>query len=145
MRAPLPPEAHTSDFHVALAGVSQSSLLLRAPVSEVDDVLWTNLRGAILCSKAALPLMLKQKSGCIVHVGSVLGLDGGPGSSVYSASKAGLLGASVPDPLLSVLLPFRLCAHAPPLLTRMHGLFVQLLRQVSRGPCPRKWASGTSV
>lgn len=74
------------------AGVTRDKLILRMSVEDWDAVLNTNLRGAFLCSKAVAPLMLKQKSGVIVNVGSVIGKVGAAGQVNYSASKAGLIG-----------------------------------------------------
>jgi 3-oxoacyl-[acyl-carrier protein] reductase len=57
-----------------------------------DAVLDVNLKGAFLCTRAALKRMVRQKSGCIVNVTSVMGLRGNAGQANYSASKAGLIG-----------------------------------------------------
>lgn len=74
------------------AGITRDKLILRMSVDDWDAVLNTNLRGAFLCSKAVAPLMLKQKGGVIVNVGSVIGKVGAAGQVNYSASKAGLIG-----------------------------------------------------
>ena len=57
-----------------------------------DEVLDVNLRGAFLCSKYAMPHMIKQRSGRIVNISSVVGLSGNPGQANYAAAKAGLIG-----------------------------------------------------
>jgi len=80
------------DILVNNAGITRDKLLLRMSEEDWDAVLDTNLKGAFLCVKAVAPLMVKQKSGIIVNVGSVVGRVGGPGQANYSASKAGLFG-----------------------------------------------------
>jgi len=57
-----------------------------------DAVLDTNLKGAFLCSKAALRPMLRQRWGRIVNVSSIAGIMGNPGQANYSSAKAGLIG-----------------------------------------------------
>jgi 3-oxoacyl-[acyl-carrier protein] reductase len=80
------------DILVNNAGVTRDKLVLRMTVEDWDAVLNTNLRGAFLCVKAVAPLLLKQRSGTIVNVGSVIGRVGQAGQVNYSASKAGLVG-----------------------------------------------------
>lgn len=80
------------DILVNNAGITRDKLLLRMSEADWDAVLDTNLKGAFLCAKAAAPFLLKQKSGVIVNVGSVIGKAGGAGQTNYSASKAGLIG-----------------------------------------------------
>jgi 3-oxoacyl-[acyl-carrier protein] reductase len=80
------------DILVNNAGITRDRLLLRMTAEDWDAVVNTNLRGAFLCAKAVVPLMLKQKGGVIVNVGSVVGKVGGAGQVNYSASKAGLIG-----------------------------------------------------
>lgn len=68
-------------------------------VTGTSDVMWdhvmrTNLTGASLCSRAAIRLMLKRRSGHLIHIGSWSGLHGNPGQANYAASKAGLIGLS---------------------------------------------------
>jgi 3-oxoacyl-[acyl-carrier protein] reductase len=80
------------DILINNAGVTRDTLLLRMKEEDWDAVLNTNLKGAFLCAKAVAPLLLKQKGGVIVNVGSVVGRVGAPGQANYSASKAGLIG-----------------------------------------------------
>jgi 3-oxoacyl-[acyl-carrier protein] reductase len=80
------------DVLVNNAGITRDNLLLRMKPDEWNDVLATNLTGAFLCTQAALKPMLKQRSGRIVSVTSVVGLTGNAGQANYAASKAGLLG-----------------------------------------------------
>jgi len=86
-------EAHGRiDCLVNNAGVTRDNLLLRMKDEEWQQVLATNLGGAFLCTQAALRPMIKQRSGRVVNVASVVGLTGNAGQANYAASKAGLVG-----------------------------------------------------
>jgi 3-oxoacyl-[acyl-carrier protein] reductase len=74
------------------AGITRDNLLLRMKQDEWDEVLATNLTGVYHCTQAALRPMLKQRSGRIVNVTSVVGLTGNAGQANYAASKAGVVG-----------------------------------------------------
>jgi 3-oxoacyl-[acyl-carrier protein] reductase len=80
------------DHLVNNAGVTRDNLLLRMKDAEWQQVLDTNLTGAFLCTQAVLKPMLKQRSGRIVSITSVVGLGGNAGQANYAASKAGLVG-----------------------------------------------------
>ncbi len=80
------------DVLVNNAGITRDNLLLRMKTEEWNEVLATNLTGAFLCTQAAMKPMLKQRSGRIVNVTSVVGLSGNAGQANYAASKAGLVG-----------------------------------------------------
>jgi 3-oxoacyl-[acyl-carrier protein] reductase len=80
------------DHLVNNAGITRDNLLLRMKKEEWDDVLATNLTGTYLCTQAVLKPMLKQRSGRIVNVTSVVGLTGNAGQANYAASKAGIVG-----------------------------------------------------
>lgn len=82
------------DILVNNAGITRDSLLLRMPDEDIDSVLATNLRGAMLCARSAAKLMLKQRSGRIISVSSVVALRGNAGQANYAAAKAGLIGMS---------------------------------------------------
>ena len=79
------------DILVNNAGVTRDNLLIRMSEEEWDAVLGTNLKGAFLFSKAVARPMMKQRSGAIVNISSVVGLIGNPGQCNYAASKAGLI------------------------------------------------------
>lgn len=79
------------DILVNNAGVTRDNLLIRMSEEEWDSVLATNLKGAFLFSKAVARPMMKQRSGAIVNISSVVGLIGNPGQCNYAASKAGLI------------------------------------------------------
>jgi 3-oxoacyl-[acyl-carrier protein] reductase len=80
------------DVLVNNAGVTRDTLLMRMSEDDWDSVLTTNLKGTFLCSKAAVRPMMRQKSGRIINITSVVGLVGNAGQANYSAAKAGLVG-----------------------------------------------------
>jgi 3-oxoacyl-[acyl-carrier protein] reductase len=80
------------DILVNNAGVRRDSLLLRMKEEDWDFVLKVNLKGAFLASQAAARVMVKQRSGRIINISSVVGLMGNFGQTNYSSSKAGLIG-----------------------------------------------------
>ncbi|HBC27158.1 MAG TPA: 3-oxoacyl-[acyl-carrier-protein] reductase [Ruminococcaceae bacterium] len=80
------------DILVNNAGITRDGLIARMSEEDFDAVLDTNLKGAFLCMKLAARLMMKQRSGRIISVSSVVALRGNPGQANYAASKAGLIG-----------------------------------------------------
>ncbi|KAI6381463.1 hypothetical protein MCOR25_001158 [Pyricularia grisea] len=91
------------DILVNAAGVAQNSLLVRTKISDIDDIINTNLIGTTLGCREAASMMVRQKvqskavdklkeAGCIINVSSVLAHKRGAGAAVYAASKAGVLG-----------------------------------------------------
>lgn len=82
------------NFLVNAAGINRDNLLVRTSAEDMLCQLQTNLLGSMLTCKAAVKTMIKQQGGSIVNIGSVVGLKGNPGQSVYSASKGGLVGFS---------------------------------------------------
>ncbi len=80
------------DILVNNAGVTRDGLLLRMKEEDWDLVLGINLKGVFNCTKAVARIMLKQRSGKIVNVASVVGIIGNAGQCNYSASKAGVIG-----------------------------------------------------
>jgi len=85
-------EAGKVDILVNNAGVTRDGLLMRMPDADWDTVLNTNLKGAFLVTKAFVRYFIKQRSGRIINISSVIGLIGNAGQSNYAASKAGLIG-----------------------------------------------------
>lgn len=79
------------DVLVNNAGITRDTLLMRMSEEDWDAVLDTNLKGAFLCTKAVCRMMLRQKSGRIVNIASVVGLVGNAGQANYAASKGGLI------------------------------------------------------
>lgn len=85
-------EAGRIDVLVNNAGITRDGLLMRMKTEDWDAVLDTNLKSAFLLSRAVVRPMLKQRSGCILNVSSVVGITGNGGQANYSASKAGIIG-----------------------------------------------------
>jgi 3-oxoacyl-[acyl-carrier protein] reductase len=82
------------DILVNNAGITRDNLLVRMSETDWDSVLDTNLKSAYLCSKAALRMMLRARSGRIVNIASVVALGGNAGQANYAASKGGLISFS---------------------------------------------------
>jgi 3-oxoacyl-[acyl-carrier protein] reductase len=81
------------DILVNNAGITRDNLAMRMSEDEWDAVLTTNLKGAFLCSKAALRHLLRaREGGRIISISSVVGLSGNAGQANYAAAKAGLIG-----------------------------------------------------
>lgn len=80
------------DVVVNNAGITRDALLLRMKLADWQAVIDVNLTGAFLVSRAAVKVMLKQRSGKIINISSVVGLCGNAGQANYAASKAGLVG-----------------------------------------------------
>jgi 3-oxoacyl-[acyl-carrier protein] reductase len=80
------------DILVNNAGITRDQLMLRMKRDDWDAVLATNLTAAFTCTQAVLRSMVKQRSGRIVNVSSVVGQSGNAGQANYAASKAGLIG-----------------------------------------------------
>lgn len=82
----------TIDIFVNNAGVTRDTLMLRMTEQDWDLVMDINLKGAFNCTKAVARPMMKQRSGAIINIASVVGVMGNAGQANYSASKAGLIG-----------------------------------------------------
>ena len=89
-------EAHSTfgriDILVNNAGITRDGLLMRMKDSDWDYVININLKGVYLMTKAVSKIMMKQRSGKIVNMTSVVGVTGNAGQANYSASKAGVIG-----------------------------------------------------
>jgi 3-oxoacyl-[acyl-carrier protein] reductase len=85
-------EAGRVDILVNNAGVTRDNLLMRMSEEEWDTVINTNLKGAFNFTKALTRPFIKQRSGRIINIASVIGLIGNAGQSNYAASKAALIG-----------------------------------------------------
>ncbi len=82
----------TVDILVNNAGITRDMLLMRMTEEEFDAVIDTNLKGAFHTMRAVSNVMLKQKSGAIINLASVVGIIGNAGQANYAASKAGVIG-----------------------------------------------------
>lgn len=80
------------DVLINNAGLTRDGLLVRMKESDWNTVLDVNLKGAFLCTKIAAKTMIKQHSGRIINITSVVGVTGNSGQANYSASKAGMIG-----------------------------------------------------
>lgn len=80
------------DVLVNNAGITKDGLLMRMKESDWDAVMNTNLKGVFNCTKAATKFMMKQKSGVVINISSVVGLMGNAGQTNYAAAKAGIIG-----------------------------------------------------
>ncbi len=85
-------ELGSLDILVNNAGITRDTLAMRMKEDEWDAVLDINLKGTFLCSKEAIKIMAKQRSGKIINISSVVAFIGNPGQINYSASKAGVIG-----------------------------------------------------
>lgn len=80
------------DILVNNAGITKDDLLMRMSEKDFDSVIDTNLKGTFFCMKYASSIMLKQRSGKIINMSSVIGITGNVGQANYAASKAGIIG-----------------------------------------------------
>ncbi|MGN4126235.1 3-oxoacyl-[acyl-carrier-protein] reductase [Lysinibacillus sphaericus] len=80
------------DILVNNAGITRDNLLMRMKEDEWDDVLDTNLKGVFLCTKAVTRQMMKQRTGRIINISSIVGVAGNAGQANYVAAKAGVIG-----------------------------------------------------
>ena len=85
-------EQGSIDILINNAGITRDNLMMRMKEEEWDLVLNVNLKSVFVCTKAVSRFMMKQKSGCIVNIASIIGVMGNPGQANYAASKAGIIG-----------------------------------------------------
>ncbi|MBB6630315.1 3-oxoacyl-[acyl-carrier-protein] reductase [Clostridium algidicarnis] len=80
------------DILVNNAGITRDGLIMRMKEEDFDNVIAVNLKGAFNCIRHASLVMMKQRSGKIINIASVVGIVGNAGQSNYAASKAGIIG-----------------------------------------------------
>ena len=80
------------DVLVNNAGITKDGLLMRMKEEDFDKVIEVNLKGTFNVTKNVIPYMMKQRSGKIVNISSVVGIGGNAGQANYAASKAGIIG-----------------------------------------------------
>lgn len=85
---------NTIDVLVNNAGITKDGLILRMKEEDFDDVLDVNLKGTFNTTKSVSSIMVRQKSGKIINISSVVGIAGNTGQCNYAASKAGVIGFS---------------------------------------------------
>ena len=84
-------ESGSIDILINNAGITRDGLLMRMSEADWDSVLAVNLKGTFNCTKAVTRTMMKQRSGAIVNIASIIGLMGNAGQANYGASKAGVI------------------------------------------------------
>lgn len=82
----------TIDILVNNAGITADGLIMRMKEEDFDNVVQVNLKGAFNCIRHTSPYMVKQKSGKIINISSVVGITGNAGQANYAAAKAGVIG-----------------------------------------------------
>jgi len=80
------------DILINNAGITRDALLIRMKEEDWDKVLAVNLKGTFNCTRFVSRIMIKQRSGKILNIASIIGLIGNPGQANYAASKAGIIG-----------------------------------------------------
>ena len=80
------------DILVNNAGITRDNLILRMSLEDWKKVIDINLTGAFICSKHTVKYMVKNRSGKIINISSIVGIHGNAGQSNYSSSKAGIIG-----------------------------------------------------
>jgi 3-oxoacyl-[acyl-carrier protein] reductase len=83
------------DILVNNAGITKDGLMMKMSADDFKSVIETNLNGSFYCTKAATAVMIKQKSGTVINLSSIVGVKGNPGQINYSASKAGIIGLTI--------------------------------------------------
>jgi 3-oxoacyl-[acyl-carrier protein] reductase len=82
----------TIDLLVNNAGIARDNFVIRMKEEDWDSVLDVNLKGIFLCMRAVLPLMVRNRSGKVINISSVVAQIGNPGQANYSAAKSGVIG-----------------------------------------------------
>lgn len=80
------------DLLINNAGISDTRLFTDVPYNDLKMITDVDLTGAMLLTKAVLPIMIKQKKGCIINISSIWGIYGASCEVAYSAAKAGMIG-----------------------------------------------------
>ncbi|KAI7819525.1 3-oxoacyl-reductase [Gamsiella multidivaricata] len=82
------------DYLIMSAGIARDSLLIAHNAEDMENVIQTNLMGTIWINKAIAKGMMRRKKGAIINISSIVGVQGNIGQTVYSATKAGIIGFS---------------------------------------------------
>ena len=125
------------DILVNNAGITRDQLMLRLKRDDWDAVLATNLTSAYMLTQAVLKPMIRQRSGRIVCISSVVGQSGNPGQANYAASKAGLIGFAKSVALEVASRNITVNVVAPGMIeTDMTGVLPEKTREVLVGRIP---------
>ena len=85
-------EAGQLDVLVNNAGIMRPATLAMSREADLDDMMATNVKGSLMCAQLAARLMATKKSGAIINLASIMGVNGAPGYTSYSATKAAVIG-----------------------------------------------------
>jgi len=127
------------DMVVNNAGITKDTLLVRMGEEDWDAVLRINLKGAFNCIHGAAKIMMKQRSGRIVNIASIIGLIGNAGQANYAASKAGLIGLTKSAAKELASRGINVNAIAPGFIqTKMTDVLTDELKQAMMNLIPQK-------
>ncbi len=130
-------EAGRLDILVNNAGITKDGLMIRMKEEDWDRVLEVNLKGAFLCSQLAVKQMMKQKSGNIINISSIVGQAGNAGQANYTASKSALIGLTKTMAQEAAPRGIRVNAIAPGFIeTDMTGGLNEKIREGLMGKIP---------
>ena len=139
MAAEVVKEFERIDIVVNNAGITRDNLLMRMTEEQFDEVITTNLKSVFNMTKAVQRTMLKQRSGSIINMSSVVGVKGNAGQANYAASKAGILGFTKSVALELGSRNIRCNAIAPGFIeTEMTGVLDEVMVQQWRDSIPLK-------
>lgn len=127
------------DIIVNNAGITRDTLMLRMTEEDFDSVISTNLKSVFNTTKHAQRYMIKQRSGSIINISSIVGIKGNAGQSNYAASKAGIIGFTKSVALELGSRGVRCNAVAPGFIeTEMTGVLDEKVVQSWRDAIPLK-------
>ena len=127
------------DIIVNNAGITRDTLMLRMTEEDFDSVISTNLKSVFNTTKHAQRYMIKQRSGSIINISSIVGIKGNAGQSNYAASKAGIIGFTKSVALELGSRGVRCNAVAPGFIeTEMTGVLDEKVVQTWRDAIPLK-------
>lgn len=140
-------ELGSIDILVNNAGITRDTLMLRMKEKDFDDVINVNLKGAFNCIKHVSRIMMKQRSGSIINISSVVGLIGNIGQANYAASKAGLIGLTKASARELAPRGIRVNAVAPGFIhTKMTDVLTEDIKETMLNNIPlHRFGSATDI